>query len=454
MATWRSAVATHVIDPLGWKIKGTPLGARFAEFRRLQWDERETWLRRREMLLSRLLAHAIERVPFYASRVTGLTRESIEAAPLESLKRFPVLERADLVERFDELKCEMGRGTSMGRSGGSTGTPVRFLHDKIYSTAAFATTQLSLDWAGIARGDRRVALWGARRDFAGRAAIVRRVNLFFRDVAILDAFRMGDAEMRAYVDFVNRRPPACLEGYTEALFALAEFVEREGLEIASPRAVGTGAGTLFPHMREKLGRVLRAPVFDRYGTREAGLIATECERHSGLHLMGETTVLEIIDRDGADVGVGQAGEAVATNLWNYTMPLIRYRVGDHVVRGQDDCGCGRPYPLIERVVGRAAASFERPDGGSVLPDFWIRLLAVDFNTGDVEKYQFVQESLDRITVRLVMRSGHEPPGDRTRKAIAARIRDAMGAPTEVAFSVENDIAPTESGKHLYSVSKV
>ncbi len=291
MATWRSAVATHVIDPLGWRLKGTPLGKRLAQFRRYQWDDADAWRDRQAGLLARLLVHAIEHVPFYASRVRGLSRRSIEADPYRSLKEFPVLERSDLVESFDELRFEMGRGTSMDKSGGSTGTPVRFLHDKVYSTAAFATTQLSLDWAGIARGDRRVALWGARRDLAGRAALVSRINLFFRDVEILDAFRMGERQMRVYVDRVNRRPPACLEGYTDALFALAEFVEREGLHIASPRAVGTGAGTLFPHMRETLGRVYRAPIFDRYGTREGGLIATECERHCGLHVMGETTVL-------------------------------------------------------------------------------------------------------------------------------------------------------------------
>lgn len=454
MTTWRGAVATHIIDPLGWKLKGTDVGGRLAEFRRLQWDDADTWRSRHADLLGRLLAHAVTRVPYYMKRVEGLTPESIGADPFGSLSRFPILDRTDVAECFDELTCEMGRGSSLGRSGGSTGTPVRFLHDKHYTTAAFAATQLSFDWAGVARGDRRVALWGARRDLVGRGSIVRRVNRFFRDIVILDAFRMGEEEMSEYVRFLNKRRPVSLEGYTEALFALAEYVERKGLKIASPRVLVTGAGTLLPDMREKLEKVYRAPIFDHYGTHEGGLIATECERHNGLHVMGETTVVEVVDQDGGEVGVGDAGECVATNLWNYTMPLIRYRVGDHVVRGPDRCDCGRPYPLLDRIIGRAAASFARPDGGLVLPDFWIRLFAIDFNTGDVYKYQFVQESIDRITVRLVLRPGHEGPDARMRGAIAARIRGAMGAPTTVEFSIEDDIAPTESGKHLYSVSKL
>jgi phenylacetate-CoA ligase len=454
MATWRTALATYVLDPVGWKIKGTDIGGRLEEFRRFQWDDPEAWRARQRKLLNRILAHAVTRVPFYRDRVIGLTPELIEADPFESLKRFPVLEREDLLDSFDDLTCDMGRGATLGRSGGSTGTPIRYLHDREYTAAAFGTTQLSFDWSGLQRGDRRIALWGARRDFVGKTSLVRRLNFFLRDITILDAFRMGEAEMREYVRFINGHPPVALEGYTEAVFALAEFIERSGLDVASPRTLVVGAGTLLPHMRETLGRVFRAPVFDHYGTREGGLIATECEEHTGLHEMVETTVVEIIDGDGREVGEGEAGEVVTTNLWNYTMPLIRYRVGDHVVRGTGRCRCGRTYPLIDHVVGRSASAFARSDGGLVLPDFWIRVFAVDFNTGDVQKYQFVQEEVDRITVRLVMRPGHAPPDAKMRKAVEARINDAMGAPTHLEFSIEDDIPPTASGKHLYSVSRL
>ena len=106
------------------------------------------------------------------------------------------------------------------------------------------------------------------------------------------------------------------------------------------------------------------------------------------------------------------------------------------------------------MLGRAASAFPRPDGGLVLPDFWIRIFAVEFNAGDVEKYQFVQEALDRITVRLVLLPGREGPDERTKRDITARVRDAMGSPVTVEFSIVDDIPPTESGKHLYSITKV
>ncbi len=42
MPRWRSFVATRVIDPLGWKMKGSDLGRRLTEFRARQWDHPET----------------------------------------------------------------------------------------------------------------------------------------------------------------------------------------------------------------------------------------------------------------------------------------------------------------------------------------------------------------------------------------------------------------------------
>ncbi len=451
---WRGGLATHVFDPIGWKIKGVAIGARLAEFRAGQWDDRETSRRRCSERLGRLLVHAATRVPFYAERVRGLSPDDILADPRGSLAEFPILEKEDLSEHFDELTCELGRGSWVNTSGGSTGTPTRFIQDKFYLGAALAATQLSFDWAGIERGDRRVSFWAAPRDFARRNSPVRHLSDFFYDRATLNAFQLGEQTMREYIRFMNRRRPLCLDGYTGALVALAEFAGREGLDLPTPRAVTTSSATLSPEMRETLELALRAPVFDRYGSREVGIAAVECDRHNGLHVISETSVFEMLDRDGREVAAGEGGDILVTNLWNYTMPFIRFRMGDHGVRGTDDCDCGRPYPMVDRIVGRTGAAFVRPDGGLVLADFFIRLFAVDFNTGDVRKYQFVQEEIDRVTVRLALWPGRDGPDAKMREAIADRVSDAMGVRCHVEFSIEDDIPPAPSGKHLYSVSRV
>ena len=41
-----------------------------------------------------------------------------------------------------------------------------------------------------------------------------------------------------------------------------------------------------------------------------------------------------------------------------------------------------------------------------------------------------------------------------KRAIKSRIDGAMGVPCEVRFEIVDDIPPTSSGKHLYSVTHV
>ena len=49
---------------------------------------------------------------------------------------------------------------------------------------------------------------------------------------------------------------------------------------------------------------------------------------------------------------GEMGEIVITDLNNYAMPLIRYRLGDLAVATDKICKCGRGLPLLGDIEGR------------------------------------------------------------------------------------------------------
>ena len=97
-------------------------------------------------------------------------------------------------------------------------------------------------------------------------------------------------------------------------------------------------------------------VFDKYGSREFSGIAYECEAHQGHHVVAESYVVEIL-KDGRPAKPGEMGEVVVTDLNNYCMPLIRYRLGDVAVAvdPKASCACGRGLPLIGKIEGRVQA---------------------------------------------------------------------------------------------------
>jgi len=455
MMDLRRILASRVSDPLFWKVvKRYPVLDRLSEWRQHQWDGAAALEARQMRALGALLSHALARVPYYAEKVPGLTPEGVASAPGDSLAVFPPLEKRDVILRADSLTCEMDRGSYWNLTGGSTGEPMRFRQDRVYLTNALATAMLFYEWAGFPKGASHIKLWGAPRDLgSGSVARRRRVGDWLFNRITLDAFDMSERTMRRYAETIASSRPACLEGYVDGLYELAVRVERHGLRMNAPGAIVSSAGTLLPHMRERIESAFGAEVFDRYGTREVGGIAAECDRHEGLHVFGETTIVEVVDEDGLAVREGEEGEILVTNLHNYTMPLIRYRIGDRAVRGADRCSCGRPYPLLARVVGRSESCVHRRDGGVVLPEFFIYVIGLEYNDGSIAKYQVVQEALDRITVVIVPSEGAGEKALAREDEMRARIQHVVGD-CEIRFVLVDRIDPTPTGKHMYVVNKM
>ncbi len=449
----RRALATKVVDPLVWKAKGMPIGERLNEFRKQQWDDLETFEQRRNARLAELLVHAAARIPFYRERVSGLSPEAIRDDPLGSLARFPILEKEYIRDNPDSLMCETGYRLVRQHTSGSTGMPLSFYRDTDSLGASLATTQLALNWAGVERGERRVRLWSPRTDVANRPRLERFTDRI-HDRVLLDSYLMTDETIREYLRIIGARPVAALEGYPAAFEEISRFVERHRLEHPKPRVVISGGSNLYDHMRIRISESYGAPVFEGYGNVEVGLVSAECDGHCGMHVMGETTILEVVDASGRPVEPGVVGELVVTNLWQESMPFVRYRMGDRGIMSDDRCDCGRPYPLVAGVVGRSGQSFVRRNGTLIIPDVFTHIIASEFETPGVRRFQVVQETHDHIVIRFVPERDIEgfPHGVRT--GISARIGEVMHAPCRVDFVVEESIETAPSGKYFYALSKV
>jgi phenylacetate-CoA ligase len=88
-------------------------------------------------------------------------------------------------------------------------------------------------------------------------------------------------------------------------------------------------------------------------TEPGGAIAYECRQKSGMHLMDEY-ITEIIDPEtGKQLGPGEVGEIVTTQLHNKDWGLIRFGTGDLSSYVTKQCPCGRTAYRITGIIGRA-----------------------------------------------------------------------------------------------------
>jgi phenylacetate-CoA ligase len=454
----------RIVRTLAWKTRLAWLGDILPNFRQLQewqWLDAVKTRDLQKNRLERLLIHAYGNVPYYREVLAraGVVDEKGDVR-LERFRHIPLLDKATIRKRYPDLKSGdlVSREWRENTSGGSTGEPVRFIQDKGYDAALVAVKMMDDRWTGYVTGDNKIVLWGSERDlFTGRENFRTLLGRWFRGERWLNSFRMTPAQMRKHVEQITMFRPVQILAYAESIYELARFIEREGFTIHSPRAIMTSAGVLQAPMREAIERVFKCPVFNRYGSREVGDIACECDHHKGLHVAAPTQYVEVLKPDGMEAAPGETGEIVITNLTNYAMPLIRYRIGDIGALAAESCTCGRGWPLLKNIMGRVSDTFVTKDGSSIHGEYFTHLF---YFKDWIRKFQVIQEDYDRIHIAIVphLESGGSETTrlgpDREMAELIEKIRFVMGEQCAVSYAFVDEIAPSSSGKYRYTISKL
>lgn len=454
----RAAEAVRPLRAALWQRRLRATGAleRLAEARAWLSASPGEVEREQRARLSRLLAHAWAKVPHYreALSAAGVVVPGASGTPavrLEAFPSLPPLSKRDLRERFAALTAEdsAARGAYPSATGGSTGEPVRFLHDREMHAWKLANKSLFDSWTGYRPGEPFALLWGAVGDLAG-AGLRGRVGQWLRHELRLEAYQLAPDQMDAYLDRLEAFRPRLLLAYAQSAYELARHAEARGRRVSVP-AVMTSATNLEPEMRSTIERVFDARVYDRYGSREVGDVACENGDGQGLVVNPLTHLVEVVDEEGRPLPPGEHGELLVTTLTNMSMPLIRYRIGDAGVLGEAGAG-GVPWPRLRAVTGRVTDVFRTRDGRQVYGGYFTRQF---YGRDWVAQFQVVQEDWDRLRVRLVPRPGTDPELVASEQAELARaFRRAMGEGCAVLFEVVDEIPVSPTGKRRYTVSLV
>jgi len=306
----------------------------------------------------RLVRHAVRRSTYYR-RIVEEQRIDIErCTPLD----FPVLTKTVLMQHFDDIVTAPGvtkRAIAefLTRSHDPTELFLgryRVIHTSGSSGEVGYFVYSTRDWAAgtIMRqqGPRPARKNGAKGKF--RLAYYAAVDGHYAGVTLISAIRNSIA--RLFVDLklfevndplpdtikqLNEFQPEVLIGYTTALKILAAEQRRGALTLDRVVNVTTAGEATTPADMTLLSETFGCSVVNSYG----------CSEHLGMGASppnGDKIVLyddELIFEFFSD-------HTLITNLFNYTLPLIRYRMAD--VLRPIDSGEHAPYLVIESLVGR------------------------------------------------------------------------------------------------------
>jgi len=198
--------------------------------------------------------------------------------------------------------------------------------------------------------------------------------------------------------------------------------------------------------------VFQAPLFNCYGSREVGSMACNCKKSPGLHLIPDIHYLEILDNNGKEVKQGEAGNIIVTLLTNYTMPLIRYKIGDIGILSEKNCQCGRELPLLEKVIGRINCRFKNKFGDFINAGLFYSIFYFKEN---IRQFQVIQETTESILINLILIEKNKlKEMDKFFKENNQKIRKIIGHKISIKYNIVNEIEPSPSGKYMHVFSKV
>ncbi len=398
----------------------------------------------------KILKHAQKTSPFYQRRFAEAGLNVVKIQSPEELKKIPPLTREDLRMHLKEIQSQQFKGEDLqtAATGGTTDTPVPILRSK-ESVAWKSAVQWRFNaWAGMYPGDKAFYLWGARQDYSENPSWRWRFyenHLMRRVWAPTSLFNTKVFE--TYREMLNYFRPRIIYAYPTPLALFCEYLRNCKRTFHRPASAICTAEPLMPHQREIIGEILGCEIFENYGSRDFAMIAAECHQHSGLHLNPAAAFVEYQSIEGADVG--SLKELLVTDLLNYGMPLIRYKINDCTIEGPGQCECGIGYPLMQKIVGRTMDNFLMPNG-DVVPGISFQNRVIKVCPG-LAKTQIIQESLDEFRIRYVPGPGFSAAD---LELLRGNLRRFLPDGLRWTFEQVADIPRERSGKTRFCISRV
>ena len=301
----------------------------------------------------RLIVYAQKRSPYYA-RVIAENRIDIRRCRPED---FPILTKREVMESLDEIvtdpritkdrlsdfvmishdPAELFEDTfHVIHTSGSSGEKGFFVYSQRDWARGLAH---SLRVHDIAFRKRRLAFVGSvRGHFAGVSFVssARQVpSRWFFTVEVFDIHQ----PLQTLVAQLNRFQPDILAGYSTALRMLAEK-QLQGVLRIHPSVVESSGEPVLSNDRSVIETAFQVTVSNLYMCTEHMYMGIQKPGYPGMYLLEDDLVFEIKD-----------DHTCVTNLFNYTLPLIRYRMDDILIPDHGPDGI-LPFTKIKEVIGR------------------------------------------------------------------------------------------------------
>ena len=301
----------------------------------------------------RLMAYAQRKSPYYRDLISARGISIATCVPED----FPVLTKSGLMENFDNIVTDRritrdaiadffavsknpsdlfaGKYTVVHTSG-TSGEIGYFVYSPTdWSRGMSQTLRIN----PIRPGKRRLAFFGATQGhFAGvtfAATSQRSILKLKYDLVTYDV----NTPLAAVLEGLNAFQPDILMGYASGLAILAQRQGNGELDI-SPTWIQSSGEVITSADWALIESTFGVPLLNVYSCTEHLIMGVGTREFGGTYLFEDDLIFELM-RD----------HTMVTNLFNYTLPLVRYRMDDTLERTEDSRKI-YPFTKVKDIAGR------------------------------------------------------------------------------------------------------
>jgi phenylacetate-coenzyme A ligase PaaK-like adenylate-forming protein len=308
---------------------------------------------RQRQRFRRLIDFIAKRSPYY--------QEIIETHKIDiqqcQLTDFPILQKSDVLENFDRIvtnpeitkekvidflsNSEDPNDLFLNKyfvthTSGTSGEVGYYLYSEAEMAKGLAYL-INQNQSGFSLLQKIAYVAAAKGHFAGVtiASAPRKLYPLYQTVKTLDI----NSPFEEILSCLNQLQPDALSGYAFIIRKLAEAQARGKLKI-NPKLIETGGEPLLDKDRQYIQSIFQVPILNTYASAEFLLLGLSKAEFEGMYLMENNHIFEI-----------ETDQMLVTNLYNYTLPLIRYQMDDRLEIIEDKTKL-MPFTKVKNIVGR------------------------------------------------------------------------------------------------------
>jgi phenylacetate-CoA ligase len=427
----RNYLLEHIILKLADFVLGTNFISNLQQYRKQHLLSTAQIQQLQKEKLESLITHATTTIPYY-KKLQIKKQEDVYA----TIKKFPILYKQTVTENKEDLYINKTEKLIVERSSGSSGIQGEIFMSKKESTQYQAAQTSLWEWSGYKIGEPLL-----QTGITPKRGILKTVKDFLFNTQYINAYNINESIAVRQLKKAQKKKVKFFGGYASSLFVYANIAIKHQINLPLQGVISWG-DKLFDHYKTAINKAFSNPtITELYGTTEGFVISATNSEGFHQQLM-QQTYLEIVDANGNEVADGEMGYVLVTRLDAFTFPLIRYYLGDLAIKAKvnNQTNNEKPYPIIEKIVGRDTDIIQTPKGKFLIVHFFTGIFE---HTPQIQQFRVLQTALDYIEIEYI-------PNHNFTINCLHQLENLMHTKANEKFSIKwkqvSEIPPTASGK--------